>query len=274
MVGYEKYDNISQTQKLLAGCFSGVLTRFITQPLDVVKVRQQLQPKIIVRCKKRMFSTTRKIFKEEGIKAFWQGYTLGQLQSICSVTCQFYVYELTTKQLEDSNVDSKYKPMLRFCCGTLAGAASASLAMPLEVGPAAGISFSVFRYMQPLILRFLGDCATDDCRHGPGNMYKPEHLLIASSVAGAVAGFVSKTLTYPFDLSHKEDRKYNTSSTSRNLIKCKSLISCLRDSYQSEGVKGLFRGWKITICKAQVTSVVAFTTYELACYAIREVDVR
>ncbi|CAH0402118.1 unnamed protein product [Chilo suppressalis] len=325
MVGYVKDDIMTQSQKLFAGCVSGVMTRFITQPMDVIKIRQQLQKKsAFSRSLKRWFGTTRKIFREEGIRAFWHGYTLGQFHSILSVSSQFYVYEMATKQVENSQVDIKYKPFLLFLCGALAGGTTATIVMPLEVirlrqmlvkdqyrgflngakavyrtggilafyeglsaslmqmGPAAGISFSVFRNVQPLILGILKECTEESCKHVSGNVHKPEHLLVASTIAGGIAGFISKTVTYPFDLvkrrlqiaSHQEDVRYRTPSTSKHLLKCTSLLGCLRDTYKSEGILGLFRGWKITIYKAQVTSVVAFTTYELMCYTIREFDVR
>lgn len=68
-------------QKLIAGCISGVVTRFITQPLDVVKIRTQLQQKKALQTKTKWFGTTRKIFSEEGLTAFWHGHNLGQVRS-------------------------------------------------------------------------------------------------------------------------------------------------------------------------------------------------
>lgn len=52
--------------------------RFMTQPLDVVKLRMQL-----IKLKKRtnLISTILKILREEGGTAFFQGHTLGQVLS-------------------------------------------------------------------------------------------------------------------------------------------------------------------------------------------------
>ncbi|XP_028163391.1 mitochondrial thiamine pyrophosphate carrier-like isoform X1 [Ostrinia nubilalis] len=322
MVGYQQNDTMTPHQKLIAGCISGVTTRFITQPLDVVKIRTQLQKKQSHAYSDKWFSTTRKIFAEEGITAFWHGHNLGQIHSILSVSSQFYVYELSTKFVSNASIDDKFKPFMMFCCGSFAGGCSAALVIPLEVvrvrqmivkeqyrgffngakkvyksggifafyeglsasllqmGPAVGISFSVFRMVQQGILHYLSDCSAGDCKHAPGNVHRPEYLVVASTLAGSVSGFVSKSLTYPFDLAkrrlqiatHKQDAQYKTPSTSKDLLKCKKLTHCLVETYKSEGFTGLYRGWKVTIYKAQLTSVVAFTTYELICYAIREFD--
>lgn len=75
------------------------------------------------------------------------------------------------------------------------------------MGPQVGISFYVFRHLQPLLLSYMHECEEDELcsrgRHGPSTIHRPEYLLLASSVAGSVSGFVSKTITYPFDLAKR-----------------------------------------------------------------------
>lgn len=48
--------------------------------------------------------------------------------------------------------------------------------------------------------------ASRDCEHGEcphETPVKAEHLILASTVAGSTAGFISKTMTYPFDLAKR-----------------------------------------------------------------------
>ncbi|KAM3968495.1 mitochondrial thiamine pyrophosphate carrier [Aphomia sociella] len=321
MVGYQKNDTLTPNQKLVAGCVSGMMTKFITQPFDIIKLRTQLQ-KRAPESKNKWFRTTRMILREEGVAAFWAGHNLGQVHSVLGVSSQFFVYEVATKYVAGLSSDKKQEPYLFFLCGVFAGCCSATLVLPLEVirvrqmivkdqyqgllngakkvynhggilafyeglsasllqmGPSVGISFGVFRFLQPRILKYFHDCSSGKCSHHNSNTNKPEHLLVASTVAGSIAGFVAKTITYPFDLakrrlqiaSHKEDLRYQTPSTSRNLIRCTNLPDCIIKTFKKEGLRGLFRGWKVTIYKSQVTSIMAFTTYELMCYAIRELD--
>lgn len=79
MVGYRKDESLTPNQKLIAGCISGTVTRFVTQPLDVLKVRTQLQKKMTDEKPRNVYETTKKIFYEEGLTAFWHGHCLGQV---------------------------------------------------------------------------------------------------------------------------------------------------------------------------------------------------
>ncbi|XP_075991135.1 mitochondrial thiamine pyrophosphate carrier-like [Anticarsia gemmatalis] len=319
MVGYRHDDPITTNQKLVAGIVSGVITRCVTQPMDVIKIRTQLMR----RAKKRgaLKKISRRIFWEEGVMAFWHGHALGQLHSVISVGSQFFVYEMTTRSVAGLAIDESHKPALNFLCGVMAGCTSTTLAIPIEVirvrqmlvhdqyrgffhgaknvyrsggffafyeglsasllqmGPQVGISFTTFRVMQRLILNFL-----DDPHDKPGqvstdaNRHRPENLMLASTCAGCMAGFVSKTLTYPFDLakkrmqigSHTASDKYKVPSQAKKLAQCQRLSDCMYKCYQKEGFKGFFRGWTVTILKAQMTSVVAFTSYEMICYVMRK----
>ncbi|XP_013183583.1 mitochondrial thiamine pyrophosphate carrier [Amyelois transitella] len=326
MVGYEK-DDINAHKKLIAGCTSGVVTRFITQPLDIIKLRTQLQKTNPRKAyKSQWLPTAMRIFREEGLFGFYAGHNLGQMHSILSVSSQFYVYEIATSYADHFHPSNTHQPYIRFLCGIFAGCCSTTLVLPIEVirvrqmlvneqyrgifngavmvyrsggvlafyeglsaslmqmGPAVGISFGTFSYLQPALLRFLHDrdCGADgDCAHSTSNKYKPEHILMASTMAGSAAGFLSKTATYPFDLakrrlqiaSHDHNRKYKIPTTARRLFKCRNLTQCILKTVKKEGVVGLYRGWAITIFKAQLTSVIAFTTYEMMCFLLREMDV-
>ncbi|XP_073957660.1 mitochondrial thiamine pyrophosphate carrier-like isoform X2 [Choristoneura fumiferana] len=320
MVGYEKDDILSPNQKLIAGCVSGCVTRFITQPLDIIKLRTQLQKKPATG-NRRFFPTTRAILKEEGVTAFWHGHNLGQLHSILAVSSQFYVYELTTKYVMNT-IHPDNKGFFLFFCGIFAGCCSATLVIPIEVirvrqmlvkaqyggilsgarrvyasggilafyeglgasllqmGPSCGISFGVFKFVQPLILEYVAPkCQGEHCVHSTsGNVYKPEYVLLASTAAGSLAGFLAKTFTYPFDLakrrlqisSHKEDHKAPPPPSARDLIRCHNLLECLIMTAKKEGIFGLYRGWTITSYEHNIRSGCLFATYELICYALRE----
>ncbi|CAH4038978.1 unnamed protein product [Pieris brassicae] len=76
MVGFTKNEDMTPHQKIIAGCISGIVTRFITQPLDVLKIRTQLERR--KRRQRTLMETSRKIFFEEGMTAFWHGHNLGQ----------------------------------------------------------------------------------------------------------------------------------------------------------------------------------------------------
>ncbi|XP_034839421.1 mitochondrial thiamine pyrophosphate carrier-like [Maniola hyperantus] len=319
MVGYSQEDSLSHSQKLIAGSVAGLVARFVIQPLDVLKLKTQLQKKMPEGKSLNLYSMTKKILTEEGITAFWQGHVIGQAHSILSSTSQFFIYEMTTQLIFSYSVDPKYKSFLEFMCGITAGSCCATLTIPLDVirvrqvlvkqqyhgmlsgaravyasggilaffegwtasvlmlGPQVGITFSVFSLMQPMILSYLYKC-NSICSHPKANAHKPEHLVLASSIAGSISGIVSKTITYPLDLakrrlqiaSHRPQERFQAPSTSRNLIKCTELIKCITDTVKVEGFFGLYRGLLVTVYKAQATSIVMFTTYEFVCFLLRK----
>lgn len=71
-----------------------------------------------------------------------------------------------------------------------------------QLGPQVGITFSVFSFMQPLLLNYMYDC-NGDCLHKKGNAHTAQDLLLATTIAGGMSGFVSKVMCYPLDLAKR-----------------------------------------------------------------------
>ena len=76
--GFNPDDKISKTSKsyeaALAGLMSGVITRSIVQPMDVFKIRYQLQIESKSSAKyQNLRQSFGSILKEEGVAAFWKG---------------------------------------------------------------------------------------------------------------------------------------------------------------------------------------------------------
>lgn len=90
MVGYDpKADdrNISNLEVAVAGSVSGLVTRVLISPLDVIKIRFQLQIERLSRSDPNakyhgILQAGRQILQEEGPTAFWKGHIPAQLLSI------------------------------------------------------------------------------------------------------------------------------------------------------------------------------------------------
>ena len=95
MIGYdpqkkESIKNINDKainrENILAGVGSSCVTRFICHPLDVLKIRFQLQVEPIKRGSanskyRSIFQTFSVIIKEESLRALWKGHISGQVLS-------------------------------------------------------------------------------------------------------------------------------------------------------------------------------------------------
>lgn len=145
MVGYdEKQTQLTTGQYALAGATSGVVTRLLIQPLDVVKIRLQIQveptnKKITTGPTSKyrgLFQSLNVIANEEGIKALWKGHIPAQLLSITYGCVQFASFEALTKLAWKIISHEKYadlKPVTHFICGGLAGCCSSVIVQPIDV---------------------------------------------------------------------------------------------------------------------------------------------
>ncbi|XP_022445352.1 MIF4G domain-containing protein isoform X2 [Delphinapterus leucas] len=90
MVGYDpRADgrNVSNLEVAVAGSVSGLVTRVLISPLDVIKIRFQLQIERLSRSDPNakyhgILQAGRQILQEEGPTAFWKGHIPAQLLSI------------------------------------------------------------------------------------------------------------------------------------------------------------------------------------------------
>ncbi|KAJ8683462.1 hypothetical protein QAD02_019254 [Eretmocerus hayati] len=121
----------------IAGAASGCLTRFICQPLDVVKIRFQLQVEPIKREStgkyQSMQQTFRLIVKEESFSALWKGHVPAQLLSIIFGTSQFYVYSIVNDYLDTYKFFHDKHNTVHFLSGSAAGCAATVSSFPMDL---------------------------------------------------------------------------------------------------------------------------------------------
>ncbi|CAL8078301.1 unnamed protein product [Calicophoron daubneyi] len=135
---------LSKNDYLIAGSVSGLVSRAIVQPLDVLKIRFQLQAEPICACDTSKYhgfiQAIRCISKEEGTVAFWKGHIPAQLQAIAFSAVQFLSFEVFVAWLpalgarnDPRLAFSSSSPFQTFACGCLAGGVAACTTQPLDV---------------------------------------------------------------------------------------------------------------------------------------------
>ncbi|XP_054714694.1 mitochondrial thiamine pyrophosphate carrier-like [Uloborus diversus] len=143
MVGFERQSKVTFTEKdyITAGAVSGLITRQLFQPLDVLKIRFQLQIEPIsgssvVSKYKGLNHAYKCILKEEGIQALWKGTVPAQFLSVTYGALQFLAFELLTEQAKNVlpvKVLTDAKPAVNFTCGALAGCVATVGSFPFDV---------------------------------------------------------------------------------------------------------------------------------------------
>ncbi|KAL3473339.1 mitochondrial carrier domain-containing protein [Aspergillus californicus] len=136
-------DEGTRRQVVLAGGIAGLISRFCIAPLDVVKIRLQLQvhslsdptshAHINGPVYKGTLSTLKTILRQEGLTGLWKGNIPAELMYVCYGAIQFTTYRSITQLL--AHLDSRRlpQPVESFISGALAGGVATASTYPLDL---------------------------------------------------------------------------------------------------------------------------------------------
>ncbi|KAL2074077.1 hypothetical protein VTL71DRAFT_7855 [Oculimacula yallundae] len=138
-------DEGSKTQVVLAGATAGLIARFIIAPLDVVKIRLQLQTHSLSDplshrdlrgspIYKGTIPTIKHILREEGITGLWKGNIPAELMYVSYSAIQFSTYRTITIALQHAFGEHKLPTAAEsFIAGASAGAVATTATYPLDL---------------------------------------------------------------------------------------------------------------------------------------------
>ncbi|KAL8587470.1 hypothetical protein ACOMHN_062203 [Nucella lapillus] len=245
MVGFSPHESVrlSQREYAGAGAISGSLTRAVSQPLDVIKIRFQLQVEPIAKGGNSKYHSISQalwsIVHEEGWRSLWKGHIPAQVLSIAHGTVQFSSFEIFTKTawyfLPEELTTSRWRPVTHTVCGSLSGCVTVFIVHPMDV-----LRTRLVAQGEPKVYSGLSDaCRKIFIREGVSGFYKglaPSLLQIApqrglqfgfyslfiglwnqskgtwfdsapghmeSVLCGSSAGMASKFIVYPLDVAKK-----------------------------------------------------------------------
>lgn len=147
--GYPRWRNcrtrlkVLSTNFQLAGIFL-IRIRFCVAPLDVIKIRLQLQihslsdplsyPPAGRPIYKGIFGTLKQIFRDEGLTAFWKGNIPAEGLYLSYGALQFLTYRTTNIALDSDELPYKPNPSARsFISGAFAGTVATTATYPLDL---------------------------------------------------------------------------------------------------------------------------------------------
>ncbi|GLH16353.1 Uncharacterized protein GBIM_20646 [Gryllus bimaculatus] len=293
---------LGATDYAIAGSLSGMTSRFLTQPLDVVKIRFQLQVEPIHKLTqdayyKGVTHAFKKILREEGATALWKGHVSAQLLSIvygftqnygvtvCHlvlffrishsirfVNCVFELSQFSSFEVIARNTpgQTRHDPYVQFACGAMAGFIATIFSFPFDV-----IRTRFVAQGEPKVLHsHLGD---DDSRN---SVFAPMPVK-GALICGSLAGIFTKTVVYPFDLIRKrmqvQERFISHQANVTRMrffelrgyvFRCVSFIDCFSKTIKEERIRGLFKGLVPSTMKAGTMTAINFCAYEQVCVFI------
>eukprot|EP01127_Copromyxa_protea_P015913 TRINITY_DN4649_c0_g1_i2.p1 TRINITY_DN4649_c0_g1~~TRINITY_DN4649_c0_g1_i2.p1 ORF type:complete len:299 (+),score=35.09 TRINITY_DN4649_c0_g1_i2:86-982(+) len=260
---------------LLAGGFSGGIARFFVAPLDVVKIRFQMQtdPQAISRVKEyarpkyyysgilNAFST---IYKQEGIQGLWRGNLVAEYLWVLSASLQFGSFALYKNAANKVLGVEELPPFGSLLCGAAAGATSTALTYPLDllrtrfaaqglppvytsIGHAVRSIYQTtgmkgFYYgICPSLWQFIPYVGVQFFVYDSLQKQIKKHQIdigtIGHTASGACAGMAAKLVSFPLDVAKKRLQIHGMNLFKSGIIpdRCPSLAITMKNMYDGEG---------------------------------------
>ncbi|KAI1312406.1 mitochondrial dicarboxylate carrier protein [Xylaria venustula] len=145
--GQRLQDEGSRLQVVTAGATAGLISRFVIAPLDVVKIRLQLQSHSLSDplshanlrgspVYKGTIRTLQHIVRHEGITGLWKGNVPAELMYVSYAAVQFTAYRSTTlllHRLAGDDANRLPQAVESFISGAAAGATATATTYPLDL---------------------------------------------------------------------------------------------------------------------------------------------
>ncbi|PAV70395.1 hypothetical protein WR25_06431 [Diploscapter pachys] len=294
---------LSATEYSEAGLASGIVTRVIIQPLDVLKIRFQLQEEPIRGAQsgkyKGVIQSILLISREEGVSAFWKGHVPAQGLSAVYGLVQFASFEVLSRKLGQlaPSENTAIRSSADFACGCASGCLAMTAAMPLDVIRTRLVAQSkdavytgtyhaikhiwrkegvrgYFRGWVPSLIQIAPFTGMQFALYNFFMQFWPQgHESTAALVNGALAGTTAKTILYPLDMIRHRlqmngfERDQTFGRTSEYKI---GMLRAIMFVVQNESIYGLFKGLWPSQLKAAANSGCAFLFYQIFCDFIRK----
>lgn len=309
-VPHKNYSNHHHLKQAVAGGFAGIVTRFVCQPFDVLKIRFQLQVEPMSCHKSKYVSIPQAcatIFKDEGTRGFWKGHMPGQVLSIMYGVAQFWAYEECKDYAKRWHLYHHHENVANFVCGSIAGGLGTIAITPVDVirtrliaqdnakgypntyrafitigkmegirGLYRGFGLSVLQVAPLTGINFMAYkffCNTTV--NAMELQSKSEIPALVTFFNGAMAGLISKSVVYPLDLAKKRMQIQGFGEHRKNFgrhFECTGITSCFTETVKREGYRGLYKGMWPSVFKTALTSAMNFCIYDNVNNAIQKRD--
>lgn len=284
------------------GGLSAQVAALFTNPIDVVKIRLQLQGEGIVKGGKGhhgLFAMFGSVYREEGLLAFWKGVVPSLLREITYSSIRLGAYEPIRNFLCSSGEDQSRIPLWKkLIAGAAAGAVGSGLANPVDLvkvqqqavvgnnpeirnGRTLAMLHNIykqqgvqglFRGVVPTVQRAALLTATqlgtyDEIKHTLLRAELFEEGPLLHFCSGSIAGLGVSLVTSPVDTVRTRVMNQPVDPVSRRGQLYSNSLDCALKTAKLEGVLALYKGFF-----AQWLRVGPHTTISLVCFeALRHV---
>mmetsp|Transcript_21506 Transcript_21506/g.31999 ORF Transcript_21506/g.31999 Transcript_21506/m.31999 type:complete len:308 (+) Transcript_21506:70-993(+) len=280
------------SRQFLYGGLASCGAEFITMPLDVLKVRMQIQGQKGWVGALSIFSTAGRVYNENGPFGFWRGTSPAMLRQATYGTMRIGLYARFKEELglEDGSVEAN--PWRKFLAGIASGSLSAAVCNPTdlikvrmqtglirgEMSPRYRNIFqaaytiikeegilSLYRGVGPTVSRAAVVAAAELGSYDEIKAFfkrqGAEEGFYLHTVTAALAGFCATAASSPFDVVKSRVMSQPVDSKGRGL-RYNGMIDCFRKSFANEGISFMWRGFSANYLNKGPTVVIFFVLYE------------
>ncbi|TVU34669.1 hypothetical protein EJB05_16513 [Eragrostis curvula] len=261
----------------LAGAISGGISRTVTSPLDVIKIRfqVQLEPTTSWGVLQRnvygpskytgLLQATRDILREEGLPGFWRGNVPALFMYMPYTAIQFTVlHKLKTFASGSSRTEDHLhlSPYLSYVSGALAGCAATVGSYPFDLLRTILASQGEPKFVKLRVIDCKGGSSWSEVLSEDDSVSSFQLFL-----CGFAAGTFSKAACHPLDVVKKRFQieglkrhpRYGTPVDSSTY---KGMFHALKEIVAKEGLGGLYKGLFPSLVKSAPAGAVTFVAYE------------
>ena len=259
----------NQLYAALNGALAGMAARTVTAPLDVIKIRLQVQNSFYPQYL-NIYDTCKSIFANEGFKGFWKGNLFGLLLYGMYGAVQFYTLErlslITGEKFLSGAASAILSTLITFPFDTL----RTQFAVKKNQTTAREMLLSMrFRHLYrgalPSVLQVGPYMGTVFASHELFNQYiNIGNDQVKNFISGAVAGALGKTVTMPFDVVRKrmqiQGNRFDNYEV-KNIQRFARLSHCIAYTWLNEGPRGFFKGLPIALFKSVPATATTLMIY-------------
>lgn len=239
--------------------------------------------------------------RSEGILSLWRGHSTTVLRVAPYAGLSYAIHDMTERELKEVLGKARLPFFYKFLAGSIAGAGATLLTYPLDVlrvrlalthGSSWGSALAQGGLFQGLLPTMLGivpysgtawsvknhildqffsgvdepptpgaGLGSQGTRGGIGQgMPSAPPTALQSLVINAVAGLVGQFVTYPLDIVRRRMQLAQRQTSGQTLP---SMLAVLRHLVETEGLRGLGKGFSLNIIKGPITLSLSFTTYDI-----------
>ncbi|KAL1756274.1 mitochondrial carrier domain-containing protein [Schizophyllum commune] len=230
--------------RLMCGALAGIASVSTTYPLDLVRTRLSIATASINSGAARVTSASvPSTATPQAILASAAASTSPQAKA--SLASAYHTSSLKHYRPQDLSIWGMTQKIIREEGGVRA-LYRGIVATAMGVAPYVGINFAAYEALRGIITP-------------PGQTSVPRKLL-----CGALAGSISQTLTYPFDVLRRKMQVAGIKSEALNQgVQYNGALQAMVGILRTEGLRGLYKGLWPNLLKVAPSISTSFFTYEL-----------